>query len=138
MQRTSPGDAAFAVIVSRATRVLLVQKADGKWGLPGGGIRRGETPLDAVIREVHEETGLKAGRVDYVGTVRRTTGRAFVFIVPKRRTAGDLRGKTEEILRQRWVRLARARRLLTNGNALRLDLALPHALRIVQRTAVRA
>ncbi len=137
MPRTSLADAAFAVILSRAPRVLLVQKADGKWGLPGGGIRKGETPLEAVLREVREETGLRADGADYVGTVRRAAGRAFLFVVPKRKTNGDLKGKTHEILRQRWVRPARARRILTNGNAVRLDMALPRALRLIGRPASR-
>ena len=137
MPRSNLGDAAFAVILSRAPRVLLVQKADGKWGLPGGGIHRGETPLEAVLREVREETGLKAGRADYVGTVKRPTGKAFVFVVPKRKTAGNLIGNTGEILRQRWVRPARARRLLTNGNAVRLAMAWSRALRIVRGSPAR-
>jgi ADP-ribose pyrophosphatase YjhB (NUDIX family) len=30
----------------------------GRWTLPGGGIDFGERPIEAVVREVHEETGL--------------------------------------------------------------------------------
>lgn len=36
----------------------------GKWTLPGGGIEFREDPVDAMIREVREETGL---RVDAAG-----------------------------------------------------------------------
>jgi 8-oxo-dGTP diphosphatase len=39
-----------------------------EWTLPGGGLDHGEDPADAVIREVHEETGYTA-RVDGLLTV---------------------------------------------------------------------
>jgi 8-oxo-dGTP pyrophosphatase MutT (NUDIX family) len=40
-------------------RVLFMRRADdGRWGLPAGGIEPGESPAQAIAREVHEETGL--------------------------------------------------------------------------------
>lgn len=56
--------AAYAVIV-RDDQVLLSRLAPylaptERWTLPGGGIDFGEHPRDAVVREVHEETGLHA------------------------------------------------------------------------------
>ena len=133
LTRARAGDAAFAVILSRAPRVLLVQKADGRWGLPGGGIRAGESPRHAALRELKEETGLRAEKAAFVGEVPRSGSRTFVFVLAKRVVEGRLLGRTREILRQRWVRPGRALRLLTNGNAARLELALPHALRLVGR-----
>ncbi|GAB3597032.1 hypothetical protein GCM10027446_24660 [Angustibacter peucedani] len=52
--------AAYAVVVVD-DQVLLTELAPGTlspglWTLPGGGIDHGEAPLDAVVREVHEET----------------------------------------------------------------------------------
>jgi ADP-ribose pyrophosphatase YjhB (NUDIX family) len=54
--------AAYAVII-RDGRILLSRLSESVtpeelWTLPGGGIDHGEHPRDAVVREVHEETGL--------------------------------------------------------------------------------
>lgn len=117
-------DSAFAVILSRAPRVLLVKNKRGGWGLPGGGIERGETPVAAVLREVEEETGLRARRASYVGSFRRSRRRIHLFVVRKKKTKGSLRGETAEVMKQRWVRPEDALRLLTDWKASRLEEAL--------------
>ena len=73
--------AAYAVI-TRGGHVLLSlispRIADGEiWTLPGGGIDFGEDPADAVVREVHEETGLDCtvGDPIWIGSARRVVRR---------------------------------------------------------------
>ena len=66
--------AVAAVIVDPAGRVLLCQQSQGHrlWGLPGGKIRNGESPLHAVVRDIREETGTETDIVDLVGIYQLT------------------------------------------------------------------
>jgi len=47
--------------MSHGHDVLVVKNwlGNGLWSLPGGGIHRGETALQSVVREVCEETGIQ-------------------------------------------------------------------------------
>jgi 8-oxo-dGTP pyrophosphatase MutT (NUDIX family) len=48
------------VLAPDGRRVLLLRREIFVlWDLPGGKIERGETPVDAVVRETREETGLE-------------------------------------------------------------------------------
>lgn len=47
-----------ALIEDREGRVLFVRD-NGRWMLPGGGVETGETRETALVREVHEETGVE-------------------------------------------------------------------------------
>lgn len=58
-------DAVICFCFTGKGRIVMLQKRrdnkyyPGLWGIPGGKIALGESPLDAVVREVHEETGNK-------------------------------------------------------------------------------
>lgn len=73
---------AYGLITNDKDQILLcrlssiVEDAVGKWILPGGGLDFGEDPVDAVVREVREETGLK---VNYVGDLLDVDSRLLKF-----------------------------------------------------------
>jgi ADP-ribose pyrophosphatase YjhB (NUDIX family) len=56
-------------VVEHGDQVLLVRHSYGPrvWDLPGGTVRRGEAPLDAARREMHEELGRRIEHWDPLG-----------------------------------------------------------------------
>ncbi len=69
------------VVVVRHARVLLVRRAKapraGRWSLPGGRQRLGETVREAAAREVREETGVEVevtALLDVVDSITRDEG----------------------------------------------------------------
>jgi ADP-ribose pyrophosphatase YjhB (NUDIX family) len=70
------------VVIDAERRLLLIRRGNppfkGRYALPGGFVDVGETVEDACRRELMEETGVKAGRLELVG----------VYSDPKRIRAG--------------------------------------------------
>jgi mutator protein MutT len=57
-----------AAVIREEGRILLQRrKDDGRWGLPGGAVDPGEAPAQALVREVHEEVGLRVRPVRLMG-----------------------------------------------------------------------
>jgi ADP-ribose pyrophosphatase YjhB (NUDIX family) len=67
----NPVPAAEAVCFDGNGRVLLGRRAidpgAGRWDLPGGFLNENEQPLDALRREVREETGLELVQPEFLG-----------------------------------------------------------------------
>lgn len=76
--------AGVRVILLRHNRVVLVRHwlTPGVWTLPGGGIKKGETPREAAIREIHEELGYNINSFGgQVGIYRGRMGRKDSVII---------------------------------------------------------
>ncbi|MGI5244713.1 NUDIX hydrolase [Dactylosporangium sp. CA-139066] len=68
--------AARVLLLDPSGRVLMLRGCDPArpehryWFTVGGGLEAGESLIDAAVREVYEETGLRITRDDLVGPVR--------------------------------------------------------------------
>jgi len=49
-------DSTSGVIIEHANTILLLKKAEGNYSIPKGHMRKGETPREAMHRELKEET----------------------------------------------------------------------------------
>ena len=68
-----------AIIRDEQGRVLLQEKADEIWSLPAGMIEPGETPAQAVVREVWEETGLVVRPLRITGVFSGADGFRYTY-----------------------------------------------------------
>lgn len=101
---------------------LISVGEQARWQLPKGLVGRGETPTEAALREVEEETGLacevvaELERVEYwyfsKGGARRLRFHKFVHFYLMRYLSGDVSGHDDEVNEARWVALEEAEGML--------------------------
>ena len=106
-EKLSPkGEFVDVIIYSEDKEVLVLQRANymknfkGMWGVVGGSIEKGETPEEAALREVKEETGIceENEDIDYIkqiGKIKHENGsisylfRLWTVEVPKVKLSGE-------------------------------------------------
>jgi 8-oxo-dGTP pyrophosphatase MutT (NUDIX family) len=118
--RPNEVSAGGVVICRHAADVDVCLVNDGRyWGLPKGNVERGEAPVDAALREIHEEVGLEPATLRVIGEVKpsdyvyRRQGRLIfkrvhIFVVESV-TDANLHADGHEITEARWFPLAEAR-----------------------------
>lgn len=101
-RRDAAGAPSHVVLQHRA----LWSHLGGTWGVPGGALAPGETPVDGALREAHEEAGIPPGAVRILGEHvldhgpwRYTT--ILADVLPG--TAIDVRPTDPESLEIAWV-----------------------------------
>jgi 8-oxo-dGTP diphosphatase len=101
-----------ALITDVDGRVLLVlrghEPGKGQWSVPGGRINPGETPENALVREVHEETGLHIVVQELLGHLTIPIGADDAYAVSDYRcqvVGGELVAG-DDAADVRWVALA--------------------------------
>ncbi len=90
------------VAVIRNSEILLIKREDFEvWALPGGEIEVGETPAQAAVREVYEETGFNVHLTRFVGLYTKpqwTTANTTTAVFAAEIIGGELLTATDETL----------------------------------------
>jgi 8-oxo-dGTP pyrophosphatase MutT (NUDIX family) len=98
------------------TEVLLVRQANGRWSLPKGKRRPGESIRAAGLRECREETGHQPQSLEFVGWAAKGRKRARFYLwkaeAPFFHRWRYRHQRKHEILKIAWVALTRAQYLL--------------------------
>lgn len=100
-----------AGIVTCERGVLVGKRVDGKppWTFIAGEVEPGESPADAVVREVKEETGLRvvAAEREIGRRVHPKTGRTMIYVAcsPTGKTDATV-GDPDELEEVRWIPLS--------------------------------
>ena len=100
MSRTEKTELTVLCLLRDGDRLLLQNRIKNDWRgytLPGGHVERGESFVDAVIREMREETGLTVIEPRLVGVKQFPIegGRYIVFLFAADKYEGELRSSDE-------------------------------------------
>jgi 8-oxo-dGTP pyrophosphatase MutT (NUDIX family) len=105
-------------IVRRGDHVLVILNCRRhEWTLPRGKLKRGETPLQAAVREVREETGYTVKATEYAGAISYPVGGVPKVVLYWEMVAKGVQKTIDvsEVLDTRWVDRTTSIRLLTHA-----------------------
>lgn len=110
MKRTEPVELTVVCLLENGGSVLLQNRKKNDWqgwALPGGHVEPGESFVDAVIREMREETGLTIRHPRLVGVKQFPTedGRYVVLLFKATEWSGTLTSSEEGEMQ--WVEYSR-------------------------------
>jgi 8-oxo-dGTP pyrophosphatase MutT (NUDIX family) len=124
-EQVSAGGVVFRRRGSRVEVALISVGGERRWQLPKGIVDAGETPEAAALREVREETGLRAEIVAPLEVIeywyfskggapgKRVRFHKFVHFFLMRYESGDVSDHDAEVNEARWVEIEEAARALT-------------------------
>lgn len=108
----SPPLLCVGAVVVHDGDLLLIRRgrgpAQGLWAVPGGRVENGELMVEAVVRELREETSLEGACGELVGWIERFDGDEHFVILDFEVTVLDRVEPTpgDDAAEARWVALA--------------------------------
>ncbi|MBO4865629.1 MAG: 8-oxo-dGTP diphosphatase [Ruminococcus sp.] len=116
MGRTENAEFTVLCLIEDGSRVLLQDRVKADWKgytLPGGHVEKGESFVDAVIREMKEETGLDISEPKLVGVKQFPIdgGRYIVMLYKATKFSGEVISSEEG--RMEWVEYSRLSEIST-------------------------
>ena len=100
--------------------LLIKHRTGGQWSFPKGHMEQGESETQTALREVWEETGVKASIIDgfrecvYYNPWPNVSKKVVYFIGTTDQS--ELKRQEEEVSEIKWVELDEAERLVTFEN----------------------
>lgn len=86
-------------------KILLLQKPNKKWQLPGGHLKEGETPERGLRREVKEETGI----TDFKAKLVKTFNANYLYSAQVTDTQVKI---SSEHISYKWLPVSEAKKLI--------------------------
>jgi 8-oxo-dGTP pyrophosphatase MutT (NUDIX family) len=110
----SAGGAVISLLEGRPHVAMIATRGKTRWGLPKGAVTADETPEQAAVREVLEETGLEAEisskleTIQYYFRAGDTLIHKFVDFYLMQHVGGDLTPQLSEVDDVEWVPVSEA------------------------------